>query len=412
MRKLLFSIIILLSLNITDAHSQNLLVEVDSTYDCVKFDKSELTIFKGGRRNITPFFKQMEKIIDGEGGKLNIWHVGGSHVQAGAFSHRVRRNFAINVNHGKASRTILFPYKVASTNGPVDYSVSYTGNWTKAKCLEKSPKYEMGLSGITVATSTPCASVSFSLSTSDSIDWSARRLKVLGTASSSEVRPYIEVGGTSIRDFDGDSETGYMFELPRSCNSFTVKFDGLGGGNSFEFRGVLALNDDPGVDYWASGVNGASTTSWLRCSLLEKELANVTPDMVIFGIGINDAHTLNFKPEKFKNNYQQIIDIIKHVNPNCMFIFVTNNDNQIKNSINPNTPAVEEVFIELAQENNGAVWNLFRVMGGSGGSRVWVKKSLMQKDHIHFTKKGYKLIGDLLYNSLMGEYLKWHEQTH
>ncbi len=412
MRKILFLLIILLGFNFSNAQSKDLLVEYDTTYSCVNYDKNKLKIYKGGRRNIIPFFRRLERIINGKNEKINIWHVGGSHVQAGTFSHRVRRDFALKVNKEKASRTILFPYKIASTNGPLDYSVSYSGSWSKSRCLESDPKYEMGLSGITVATSSPSASVTFSLSTSDSIDWRVRQLKVLGTASSSEVEPYIEVDGTTIRDYEGDSNNGYLFKLPRRSRSFTVKFEGLGGGNSFELRGVVALNDEPGVSYWASGVNGASTSSWLRCSLLEKDLDIVAPDMVIFGIGINDAHTTNFKRDKFKNNYQQLINMIKRVNPHCMFIFVTNNDNKLKGSINYNTPAVEDAFIELARENNGAVWNLFRVMGGSGSSRTWVRNGLMQKDHIHFTRDGYKLIGDLLYNSIMSEYLKWRKLTH
>jgi len=55
------------------------------------------------------------------------------------------------------------------------------------------------------------------------------------------------------------------------------------------------------------------------------------------------------------------------------------------------------------------VWDLYRVMGGYGGSKRWVRNSLMQSDHVHFTKAGYKLIGDLLYNAIIEQYLKWKE---
>lgn len=391
------------------AQGNSLFAHTDSTYSCVDMREAELRTFKGGRQALIPFFRKLDNIINRKKGHINIWHVGGSHVQAGTFSNRVRRNFAMHVNGGKASRTILFPYKLVNTNGPSDYSVSGTGSWSRTRNIEQSPDREMGLSGITATTSSPNASVTFTLSSSDNIDWTTRYIRVIGKASSSSVKPYIMVDSTIVEDIDGNNDTGYFFELPRACTSFTVKFHGLGGGNRFELRGVVALNDSPGVAYWASGVNGAATSSWLRCTLLQKDLEIAKPDMVIFGIGINDAHTKNFNRDRFKTNYQQLIDRIKRVNPDCQFIFVTNNDNRLNKSTNPNTRAAEKVFIELALDNNGSVWDLYKVMGGYGSSSKWVRSGLMQSDHVHFTNTGYKLIGDLLYNAIIGQYLKWRD---
>lgn len=370
--------------------------------------EARLRTFRGSRRALNPFMERLDNVIERKQGTVNIWHVGGSHVQAGIFSHRMRRNFALYLNGGVASRTILFPYKLVNTNGPTDYSVSGTGRWSRSRNIERSPSYEMGLTGITAVTSTPGASITFSMSRSGDIDWTTRYIRVLGKGSDG-VRPYVVVDSVEIEDFEGNNEQGYFFEVPQGCNTFTIKFHGLGGGNRFEFRGAIALNGLPGVSYWASGINGAATASWLRCSKLEQDLSVAKPDMVIFGIGINDAHTSHFNRDRFKENYQQLIDKIKRVNPDCQFIFVTNNDNLFRSNVNPNTRGVEKVFIELALDNNGSVWDLYRVMGGYGGSKKWVRNSLMQSDHVHFTKAGYKLIGDLLYNAIMEQYLKWKE---
>lgn len=394
------------------AQVKGLLARTDSSYSCVNMKEAGLRTFKEGRVALVPFFRKLDNIINRQRGTINIWHVGGSHVQAGTFSHRLRRDFSTHVNSNKGSRAIMFPYKLVGTNGPHDYSVSGTGSWSRTRNIEQSPDREMGMSGITATTSSPNASVTFTLSASDGIDWSTRYIRVMGKASSSSVRPYIMIDSTAIEDPEGNNDTGYFFELPRCCTSFTVKFHGLGSGNRFELRGVVALNDEPGVTYWESGVNGAATTSWLRCSLLEKDLHVAKPDMVIFGIGINDAHTKNFNRDRFKSNYQQLIDRIKRVNPNCQFIFITNNDNHLNRSANPNSRSAEKVFIELALDNNGSVWDLYKVMGGLGSSTRWVRSGLMQSDHVHFTSSGYKLIGDLLYNAIIGEYLKWRERNY
>ncbi len=413
MTKAKYIILLLLALmGAQNAASQDntLLAHADSSYSCIDKRECDMRTFKEGRAALIPFFRKLDNVIYKHRGTINIWHVGGSHVQAGTFSHRIRRNFATHVNGGKASRAILFPYKLVGTNGPQDYSVSGTGTWSRTRNIEQSPDHDMGLSGITATTSSPNASVTFTLSSSDGIDWTTRYIRVLGKASSSSVRPYIMIDSTAVEDIEGSNEKGYFFELPRGCTSFTVKFHGLGSGNRFELRGVVALNDEPGVIYWASGVNGAATTSWLKCSLLEKDLHVAKPDMVIFGIGINDAHTKNFNRDRFKTNYQQLIDRIKRVNPDCQFIFITNNDNHLNRSANPNSRAAEKVFIELALDNHGSVWDLYKVMGGLGSSTRWVRNGLMQSDHVHFTSTGYKLIGDLLYNAIIKEYLKWRER--
>ena len=208
---------------------------------------------------------------------------------------------------------------------------------------------------------------------------------MLGSSNGSAV-PYIVIGqrgadgeeGTEriIEASQGDDSNGFYFEMPYPVTEFTVKFHGLGGGNRFEFRGAIAMNGLAGVSYFASGVNGAATSSWLRCSLLEQDLKAARPDVVIFGIGINDAHTPNFNRSHFKNHYQELVDRIKSVNPNCFFIFVTNNDCFLRGNVNPNTRNVEKVFIELALDNNGAVWDQYRVMGGYGGSKKWVSAGL------------------------------------
>ncbi len=409
-RYILFSLALIFATVFSVAWSQvdsALYVELTNTKPCVKVQESKLITFEGTDSTLSPFFKKLDDVLNNGRSEVNIWHVGGSHVQAGVFSHRVRNNIAKLINGGQASRTIMFPYKLIGTNGPADYKVSGTGTWTKSKCTERNPTYELGLSGITAVTSSPDASVTFAMSTGGDVDWSASVIKVIGKASDPDVLPYIVVGNKSLKCRRCGDNDIYEFDVPDSTIAFTVMFHGLGAGKSFELRGVVAMNNRPGVNYWASGVNGAATSSWLKCSLLEQDLKLIAPDMVVFGIGINDAHTPNFKPEKFKANYQQIIDKIKRTNPLCHFMFVTNNDNLMKSGVNPNTERVEKVFMELAQENNGSVWNLYRVMGGFGGSKKWVGNSLMQKDHIHFTRAGYQLIGDMFYNALVQEYLNW-----
>jgi lysophospholipase L1-like esterase len=75
--------------------------------------------------------------------------------------------------------------------------------------------------------------------------------------------------------------------------------------------------------------------------------------------------------------------------------------------VNKNGLIAREAFYELANKYNGAVWDLFDIMGGLSSMKQWESVGLAQHDKIHFTAIGYNLIGDLFYNALISEYLKY-----
>ena len=70
---------------------------------------------------------------------------------------------------------------------------------------------------------------------------------------------------------------------------------------------------------------------------------------------------------------------------------------------NDNGAAVERAMFELAEEYDGAVWDLFEIMGGNGSATAWRDAGLMKKDRLHFTREGYRLLGDMLYAAIMEE---------
>ena len=75
-----------------------------------------------------------------------------------------------------------------------------------------------------------------------------------------------------------------------------------------------------------------------------------------------------------------------------------------KKTFNPNTAKVQQAFTDLAKEYNGCVFDVYAIMGGLGSSDKWLKENLMKKDHIHFTREGYQLVGDLMYNAIVDDY--------
>ena len=180
----------------------------------------------------------------------------------------------------------------------------------------------------------------------------------------------------------------------------------------FSIMGLMPENDFNGITYHSMGVNGASLQSWLRCEKFEKQMAFIKPDLTIMAVGVNDANVEygKFSKETFKTRYNQLLQKIYTANPNCAVIFITNNDCVVRvgrrsYGLNKNTALVQQAMHELAEEHNGAIWDLYEIMGGLGSISVWNEAGLANKDRVHFLVPGYNLLGDMLYNAIIYEWL-------
>jgi lysophospholipase L1-like esterase len=210
--------------------------------------------------------------------------------------------------------------------------------------------------------------------------------------------------------------SAYCFELGTYTDAFTLFFEKKDTlWETFYLRGFWLENNLPGISYVDVGVNGASVSSYLKCSYLENDLAFVNPDMCIFSIGINDASGADFDTTYFQNNYKELIRRIRTVSPNCAILFTTNNDSFHKAGKryynNTNGLLAQQSFYSLAKYYNAGVWDLFSFMGGLNSMKKWEAKGLAQRDKIHFTPQGYTIIGDFVYNAFIFEYVNHLKNT-
>lgn len=378
-------------------------------YSFINYDADSLAFPAGISDDFFTLFWKLSDIKDGMDLKVNIMHIGGSHVQADIFSNRVRTNFSRNYAPATGSRGCLFPFATLKTNAPSTYRLRTTGTWQGARNISNKENFPLGIMGAAIKTSDPSATVSLQLNTGrDDVFYDFSKITILGSASSLDIIPVVECNGVEYTTEPDYTFSSYSCTIPYPSTSCTVRFKGLSYGNSFLLRGVIPESNKPGITYTAAGVNGASVPKWLGCTAFLDELKVQTPDLVIFAIGINDASSLGFKPEVFKERYRQLIYRFKEANPGCCFIFITNNDCYLNLSssgkyINPNTEEVRKAFFELAEETQGAVFDVYEIMGGKGSSNKWVREGLMNSDHVHFLRPGYNMLGDMLFNAINNE---------
>lgn len=402
-----FSVFLLLLFFLLTGSAQRLkCVQVDD-YEYVNFDACYLQ-FPGEHHRFEALYRKIEHIRKGGEGMVNILHVGGSHVQAGVLSHRLRCNFSQIMPERPKSRGLMFPFKAIRTNAPIDYEFTASGSWKYSRCLEFSPSYTLGLSGAAAVATSKESTLNLSVDEA----YAFQRLRVIGEPTGGEVLPLVVTtdADTLRPEWVGKD---YLFTFPEPANECSVVFDGLKrDSTSFALHGVWPEHDGVGITYTECGINGAAVPSWLRCESFTEEMGRLCPpDLVVFGIGINDANVAasKFSADTFKDNYRQLINDILSVNPNTAFLFITNNDcwlrvGRRRHVFNTNGNVVEQAMTELAQEFNGAVFNQFQVMGGLGSSNKWVAAGLMKRDHVHFLSSGYRLMADLIYNAFVQDY--------
>lgn len=365
---------------------------------CARLDSAFLT-FPKGNAGILPAYDKLSQILQGRNKQLNIIHIGDSHIQADIISGRIRQNLTAMAPGCCADRGILFPFRAINTNGPADYSITATGRWTKTWNLERNPARPIGISGAVATTSDANASLSVDVKQQK---WAFSTLRILGNSPDDDHMPVVNVDG---KEFTAttDDQPGYVFHLPTETTRCHITFRGSG---SFELRGIIPTSSRPGITYSAVGINGARCTSWIQCTKFEEELALLQPDIAVVALGTNDANGRTVDIETFKNNYRNLLSKIHTVNPDCFIIFTTNNDCYIGGTRTwcPTTPLTQQAFYELAAEYGAAVFDIFAIQGGARSTDRWVGAGLQQPDHVHFSSKGYNLLGDLFYNAFLRSY--------
>ena len=417
MKKTLIAIGLLLAFMPAFAQTGSLLKPVDDL-EFAHLDRNRI-IYPGDSLDMERFFEKLDSVLFLGQGNLSIMHIGGSHVQAGVFTQQFRNDLLGIAPDLIGGQYFVFPFAAGGTNNPSHFRVSSTGSWDYCRnAVRKETDKRMGLAGAAITTTDADASVSIVTHerrvTAISPRFEFNKVTLIGFSETEDVVPVIGYKGKTLQGTHDESQDTYTFQLPALTDSICIFFEAMPG--EFTLTGVLLDNGMPGISLHGVGVNGASLPSYLRCDDFERDLKLIKPDLVIFGIGINDAAEKDFDVTYFKRNYDALIRIIKRVNPDCALLFVTNNDSYkyVKGrkkrrgyyEVNPNGLIVEQAFMELGKQHNAAVWDQFDVMGGLYSMKDWENAGLAQRDKIHFTGDGYKLIGDLLYNALISRYLE------
>ena len=367
-------------------------------YPFLDTTKQSLQYF-GSEDALEYFFKKLDRtIFEGEG-KVNVVHMGGSHVQGGTLSHTMRMNLAQLAPELNVERGFFFPHRLANTNMPGNIYVKKIGTWEGCRNSIPRNNCPWGFSGIDAITRDKDAGFAVQSFSGPGEAYAFKELRIFEHYRSNTMVPVCSPSPDSTYVDTVAGVRCWFFNA--LVDSVGVSFDATKEGESqYTLQGIQMVRDEPGLIYHALGVNGAATKSFLRSENFIEQGAYVAPDLVIFGLGINDAYKpdSDWHPEEYKARYDTLVDWFRTINPDCAFIFMTNNDSYYKRRT-PNKHALDVVRVmeALSKEHDAAVWDLFGVMGGLNSIVLWEEHRLAKSDKIHLTRAGYRLNSDLLF---------------
>ncbi len=363
--------------------------------------------YYGSEQALEGFFNKLDQAIFDFEGKVNVVHIGGSHVQGGMLSHTLRMHLGQLAPELNVERGFFFPQRLANTNMPRNIYIRKMGKWEG--CRNSIPKNNCpwGFSGIDAITYDKDAGFILQSFMENEKPYRFNELRIFEHMASSTMQPFSQPPPDSIViDTVAGVRRWFFNEM---IDSIVVHFDSVQGDPQYILQGLQMVRPESGLVYHALGVNGAATKSFLRSENFVAQGKYVEPDLVIFGLGINDAYKPDnaWFPEEYGARYDTLVHWFREINPDCEFIFMTNNDSYYKRRT-PNEHALDvvEQMKQLSKRHNAALWDLFGVMGGLNSIAIWEEHRLAKADKIHFTSAGYRLNSDLLFWAIWEEYEK------
>lgn len=407
-----FTLVFIVLLYSNTGFAQKFILDsIKKKHSFIQYDRNQLK-FADSSAAFQKLFQKLNAVANNQEEKVHVFHIGGSHIQADFYSHKLRAYLQNMSSTAQGQRGMVFPYRMAKTNNPINYKVTFDGEWKGYRCSVKSDSITWGLNGVTALFKDSISNFTVKANHRGYKEnrYRFNKIRVFYDEWTEDYQITLAQEDL-IKTQKRNAKAHFIeFELTKTVDTLELCVKRTIHDESAEFlmMGIELMNDTTkGIEYTSIGVNGASFESYERCYYFEDQLLLYKPDLFIISVGTNDTYTTDFKPEKYRNYYEGFIQLIQRANPDCAILLTVPNDSYYKRRYaNPNTKVAAEVIYDLARKYNMAVWDFYEIMGGLGSSQKWYRKKLMPRDRIHFTRTGYSIKADLLLEALVTSWAK------
>lgn len=342
--------------------------------------------------------------------RISMVHIGDSHIQADMMTSVVREN--IQRDFGNAGRGLITPYRVAGTNEPINYYSSSNASWTSARIIQRDAALPIGVSGLTIRASQAGANLRIKTLDRGSLDYSFDQAIVfydrneascdVAVCDSSGHQVYAVQ--SRLQESTPNTATVFMANATHEINLKSVTSPT--GQNAFQVYGVSLEKGGPGVLYHAIGINGATYQNYAGAEHFAPQLGALYPDLIVISMGTNEAQGTVSKATFMQQIDGMVKDIRQH-SPQAAILLTVPADSYRQQKVNPSFQTVRDAIANYALNNHIAYWNLYDITSGYGSAEQWRKFGLLGKDGVHYTKNGYELQGQLLYQAIINGYNRY-----
>ena len=334
--------------------------------------------------------------------KLVIIHYGGSHIQAEYPTTVARRNFT--EKYGDGGRGLIFSYSAANTYSSINYTSTHKGKWKYSKSFQsRNKQLPIGVCGMVVESIDSNGSLHFKFK--KKIEKQKFKIHVFFENDSISNDMNLLIDSVLISKESHQLTYfpyGASFNYDQPMTTIDLKIQKKSSGTRFRFYGIsIEKEENSGVVYHSTGVGAAPFKSLLILDKLEDQAKILQPDIVLLDFGTNDILYTNKIDAKLESQVLKAIQKFRAINPNMLIVLTSTQDLFYKG--NPITAGIEfrDLMDSIARKNNCLFWNWYDISGGLNTIRDWIQEGYAQKDHIHLTKKGYEVKGQLLYESFV-----------
>ena len=378
--------------------------------------KDSLNYF-GNDSSLYPFYKKLDELKSGERKTVTVVQIGDSHIQADYFSGYIRQQ--LQKQFGNEGRGMIFPYRVAGSNGPVDYHTNSNCEWNAKRNVFPDKPMESGVGAFTInAIDTGCH-ISIQLDDDDSLNYAFNQFSIFADTGSTAFD--IEVWDESDSVLLGKMNMQHPLQpyynsvmLHDTVHSIYLHFTAKDSTqNHITIYGMYVSNNMPGVLFDMIGSNGAKYDHYNQSTLFAQQLSVLNADLIIVSLGTNDAYNKYYNDADFETQVSEFISTLQTTNPGCSFLITGPPDGyRYKKYKNPCVVLATNVLKNYAAGHQCASWDFYHIMGGYGSIYKWYKYGLAQRDWIHLTRKGYELQGQLFMNAFEKSYQHYELAQH
>lgn len=358
--------------------------------------------------NLKPFFQLLYLLEKKQVHQINILHIGDSHIQADLLTREVR--IGLQSKFGNAGRGLVFPHKVAGTNGAPSVRSYSNAFWEAGGNVKPAYRSRTGIAGYYLNTTSSNARLVLKTTNADSVDYNFNHL---GIFYNSGIESYaINVGDTAKPSNYVDINTpeiapGFVsLKMPQLSNYVVLENDKPNTtANHMQYYGFVMENERSGIVYHVAGVNGAQYGNYANAPLFAPQTTPLGSELIIISLGTNEAFGAKFDSLQMVKDIDSLVTQLQSSNPWASFILTTPPDCfKRKKYNNPNIAKMAAIIDGCAKDNGLAVWNMFDITGGYGSAKNWRKYRLMAGDGVHFQRAGYALQGQLLLDAILKAY--------